>query len=381
MMKDLRQLRQLLQGLAAGDSLGGTSEFVSPHTVAERCLKAIEKGWPLKQVGGGTFNWKPGEPTDDTDMAMCMVRSFCEADGEFDPADIALRFVNWQNSGPRDIGGTTARTLSKVWQSEGQKMEQWWVGGEDAYRRSPTNAANGSLMRNGVIVGMAHSLAEAYLYTVQHSIITHFAPLPVLCCAMQTWLLWCLLEDKRWPFERPDWFDQFRASWTRWRDDERDGAVIHWDHTVSNNMDEAWATLEAADWCPYTFNPFGITSGRGYCLTTLQVGVWALCWSIEDEEDFDTDILPEATRAVFAEVHPATADTHLEGLFDARLHYPLAWVALVGNDSDTYGATAGPLIAAAHGEFPAGMVEGLTAVEEFDGYVEETDDNAEPNAD
>ena len=44
----------------------------------------------------------------------------------------------------------------------------------------------------------------------------------------------------------------------------------------------------------------------------------------------------------------------------------LGWVALVGNDSDTYGATAGPLIAAAHGGLPAEMTDSLSAVAEFD---------------
>jgi hypothetical protein len=43
----------------------------------------------------------------------------------------------------------------------------------------------------------------------------------------------------------------------------------------------------------------------------------------------------------------------------ARGSYSLAAVALIGHDSDTYAATAGPMIAAATGQVPAEFTEGL----------------------
>ena len=49
--------------------------------------------------------------------------------------------------------------------------------------------------------------------------------------------------------------------------------------------------------------------------------------------------------------------------------HALGWVALIGHDSDTYAATAGPILAAMHGEPPEGMTGGLAAVERLDRLV------------
>ena len=44
--------------------------------------------------------------------------------------------------------------------------------------------------------------------------------------------------------------------------------------------------------------------------------------------------------------------------------FVLGWVAMIGHDSDTYGAAAGPLITAAYGELPTQLTEGLLALRE-----------------
>ncbi len=108
-----KTLRLLLTGLASGDSLGSSAEFVPQSQIPALYAKLKAKGWPFRQVGGGAFNWKPGSPTDDTDQAMCLVRSYVEL-GRFDPADVAKRLVAWLDSGPPDVGGTTARTLGRA---------------------------------------------------------------------------------------------------------------------------------------------------------------------------------------------------------------------------------------------------------------------------
>ncbi len=55
--------RGSLLGLAVGDALGTTVEFKSPGTFA-----------PVETItGGGTFNLKPGEWTDDTSIVLCLV--------------------------------------------------------------------------------------------------------------------------------------------------------------------------------------------------------------------------------------------------------------------------------------------------------------------
>ncbi|MFP3670382.1 ADP-ribosylglycohydrolase family protein, partial [Priestia sp. SIMBA_032] len=51
----------VLTGTAAGDALGAGYEFT--HPTADT---------PIFMKGGGTFDWAPGEWTDDTSMALCV---------------------------------------------------------------------------------------------------------------------------------------------------------------------------------------------------------------------------------------------------------------------------------------------------------------------
>jgi len=76
-------------GLAVGDALGATSEFQDPKEVGSNCVEAYSRyNWPAKLAGGGLLHWGVGEPTDDTDMALCILRSFSRLEGKFDPVDI-----------------------------------------------------------------------------------------------------------------------------------------------------------------------------------------------------------------------------------------------------------------------------------------------------
>jgi ADP-ribosyl-[dinitrogen reductase] hydrolase len=60
-----------LVGLAVGDAVGTTLEFRSPGGFE-----------PIDDlVGGGPFQLKPGEWTDDTSMALCLAASLIEKKG------------------------------------------------------------------------------------------------------------------------------------------------------------------------------------------------------------------------------------------------------------------------------------------------------------
>ena len=338
------RLRLLLSGLAAGDSLGATSEFVPQARVPEVYASCRAKGWPFRQVGGGTFGWRPGEPTDDTQMAMRIVRSFLDR-GEFDGQDVAQRFVEWMRSGPRDIGNTTRRTLAGI--AAGAK---WFEGGLAEYRRNPGNAANGSLMRNGVTPALAKDLDDAFRVTVSHSVMTHYAPLPVLCCAAQTFLIRELLEGRN-PIDG-DWLSGFRESFTLWIAKAEDEPCAAWRASVGDHLEQAWETLTNADFDADSFSPFATSfAGKdGYCLLTLQIAVWAATWAKRNVALPDP---PGYAAEVFARTGPWT----------------LSWVVLIGHDADTYGATAGPLIAAACGDLPEALTDGLQALAELDGIL------------
>ena len=88
-MTTLDRYRGCLLGLAAGDALGTTLEFEAPGSFE-----------PLTDmVGGGPFNLKPGEWTDDTSMALCLAESLVERVLGSD-AEIVARFSG------REIAGT-----------------------------------------------------------------------------------------------------------------------------------------------------------------------------------------------------------------------------------------------------------------------------------
>src|SRR5206468_1467129 len=74
-----------LLGLAVGDALGTTLEFSGRDS--RRRLTDIE--------GGGPFQLKPGEWTDDTSMALALTDSLLSCDG-LDEHDLMTRFVNWR---------------------------------------------------------------------------------------------------------------------------------------------------------------------------------------------------------------------------------------------------------------------------------------------
>lgn len=74
--------RGCLLGLAVGDAIGTSVEFMPPGSFT-----------PLTDmIGGGPFNLAPGEWTDDTSMALCLADSLIEQKG-FDPIDQLERYV------------------------------------------------------------------------------------------------------------------------------------------------------------------------------------------------------------------------------------------------------------------------------------------------
>lgn len=70
-------------------------------------------------VGGGPFNLKPGQWTDDTSMALCLAESLLTKNG-FDAVDQMGRYLNWWHWGYLsstgecfDIGMTVREALTR----------------------------------------------------------------------------------------------------------------------------------------------------------------------------------------------------------------------------------------------------------------------------
>lgn len=132
-MDERDRFRGCLLGLACGDAVGTTVEFLPRGTFD-----------PVTDMaGGGPFGLKPGEWTDDTSMALCLAASLTEL-GRFDAKDQMLRYCKWVDEGYLssngrcfDIGNTTRSALSRFKQS-GEPLS----GQTDHY-----SAGNGCIMR------------------------------------------------------------------------------------------------------------------------------------------------------------------------------------------------------------------------------------------
>ena len=73
----------LVIGAAVGDALGAPFEFRRAGSYKQH-FPTSEYGGIGELIGGGTFDWLPGEFTDDTQMAMSLALSILECGG-FDP--------------------------------------------------------------------------------------------------------------------------------------------------------------------------------------------------------------------------------------------------------------------------------------------------------
>lgn len=149
-----------LHGLAVGDAVGTTLEFLSPGSFS-----------PITDmVGGGPFFLQPGEWTDDTSMALCLAESLVVCQG-FNAHDQMDRYVRWWKEGYYsvkgycfDIGGTTATALER------------YTRMGDPFAGVPDGAGNGSLMRLAPVpMAYANDPAQAIFLAGESSRTTHGA--------------------------------------------------------------------------------------------------------------------------------------------------------------------------------------------------------------
>ena len=179
-MKD--KFRGSLLGLATGDALGTSIEFMSPGS-----FKPV-----TGMRGGGVFKLKPGEWTDDTSLALCLAESLVECKG-FDAADQMKRYLRWYEEGYMsstgscfDIGNTTAQALRKF-----KDTGSPFCGPVNRF-----SAGNGSIMRLAA-VPMFYSFdpEKAVFYSGESSKTTHGSELTVDACRYMGGIISGALND------------------------------------------------------------------------------------------------------------------------------------------------------------------------------------------
>ncbi|EFQ63370.1 ADP-ribosylglycohydrolase family protein [Pseudomonas sp. FP597] len=161
--------RGSLLGLACGDAVGTTVEFMPRGAFT-----------PLTDmVGGGPFNLKPGQWTDDTSMALCLAESLVQKGG-FDARDQMARYLNWWKWGYLsstgdcfDIGLTVRQALA-TFEATGDPF---------AGSTHPYSAGNGSMMRLApVVLFYFPDIENIRTFTLQSSRTTHAAQEALECC-------------------------------------------------------------------------------------------------------------------------------------------------------------------------------------------------------
>lgn len=155
-----------LLGLAVGDALGAPFEFGSAGQWSKRFPNPVQGGIG-EMIGGGGFNWQPGEFTDDTQMALALAESLITHDG-LDLDDVWTRFRTWA-ADANDVGNITRAALSHT--------DRHGAAGQ-AHRRLGKSAGNGSLMR---VLPVSLALVDSDTETVmaaacEQSALTHADP-------------------------------------------------------------------------------------------------------------------------------------------------------------------------------------------------------------
>ena len=161
-------------GLAIGDALGATVEFMRPREIQ------AQYGVHRDMVGGGWLKLARGQVTDDTTMSLALGDALLQIGGarlagaaqaaEADMAGmtkvIADAFVGWLRSKPVDCGNTCRRGL-----------QRYLADGSLSGPSSERDGGNGALMRNlPVVLALMHDAPALERLSLAQARITHHHP-------------------------------------------------------------------------------------------------------------------------------------------------------------------------------------------------------------
>ena len=157
--------RAAFLGLAVGDALGATTEFMTPGEI--KAKYKVHR----KIIGGGWLYLKPGQVTDDTQMSLALGKALLIA-GRWDLKGVADHFLGWMKSKPIDIGATCRRGI-----------RNYMLKGDLEVPNNEWDAGNGAAMRMAPVA--LFSLGDDQLlqkYAVEQAHLTHIHALSDAAC-------------------------------------------------------------------------------------------------------------------------------------------------------------------------------------------------------
>jgi ADP-ribosyl-[dinitrogen reductase] hydrolase len=151
-------------GLAIGDALGATVEFMTPGEIA------AQYGQLRDMVGDGWLRLKAGQVTDDTTMSLALGEALLEGrrlGRPFDTRLMAEAFVQWWRDRPVDCGNTCRRGIMR-----------YMADGSLEGALNEGDGGNGALMRNlPVVLATLGQAARLHDVSLAQARLTHHHPL------------------------------------------------------------------------------------------------------------------------------------------------------------------------------------------------------------
>ena len=152
-------------GMAIGDALGATLEFMTASEIASKY------GTFRDIVGGGWLRLKPGQVTDDTEMALCIARAIIKNQG-WSLEAVADNFAAWLKARPVDCGDTCRKGI-----------RSYMLHGQIESPANKWDAGNGAVMR--LLPAALYSLPDEEMlkkYVIEQAHITHNNPVSDAAC-------------------------------------------------------------------------------------------------------------------------------------------------------------------------------------------------------
>ncbi|MDI6644233.1 MAG: ADP-ribosylglycohydrolase family protein [Methanobacteriaceae archaeon] len=242
-----------LLGLAIGDAMGAPVEFKPPGTFEP------VTGYRSSPV----HKLNPGEWTDDTSLALCLLDSLIQCKG-FDPKDQMQRYLRWYREGYLsirgecfDIGNTTREALQCF-----ERTGNPYCGPDHEY-----SAGNGSLMRIASIpLYFRYSFDETVKYAALSSRTTHQHPLAVESCQVMACLIHGALNgvEKKYLLS-PEYLS--KMEFHKEIQEVLDGSYKRMNPPYIRGMGYVVKSLEASLWAFYNSNNF-----KEGCLLAVNLG-------------------------------------------------------------------------------------------------------------
>lgn len=173
-----------MYGVACGDALGGTLEFMRKDEITD------EYGYLNEIIGGGWLGLLPGEVTDDTYMTLAVAKGVIENPDK--PIEsIGKFFLEWFSNKPKDIGRTCELSIRSY-----LKYKNWKLASKTTHDYlEKKSAGNGTLMRCIPVPLYYNDYDKIVDITIKQSEMTHFDNIASNACVLYNTLVYEYLND------------------------------------------------------------------------------------------------------------------------------------------------------------------------------------------